>query len=1165
MRTAAGQDMIRNKDPYTIGYATGTNFLSSFNPALFCSFTALVIYYTHPIFGKLSNHILAVFAIFALPMLFAAAPVQYLTNRYSCRNVVIISRLLEMFTMLLGSVFILLIDTFHAVPLLLIVLVLGAEYALYRPALKCFTSGEVRKAALPWTSAAMEAAGFLGISSGGVIALATFLIAREDYGAYWPVGLYGALVSFYSLILATRLNPDLPINPKLKIIELPGAWLETFRKQPRFRELVLTGIGESYVFGSLILVASMTVHYIGLQFQAKPDTSPVHLFLLMPTAVLGSIGGCLVGGWRSRGNVEIGLVPPATMAMTLLCLLMGTLPYYADMYIESGLLFLLLAGFGFFAGITLVPMQAYQKYFVRRELRGAYFSWFYVPFGLGLIGAMGLSYLMFHYQIPLFRVTLALSIVTFTLAVITFVLMPQFLLRMLMKILMGTLYRTRIFGKSRIPEDGPALLVANSASFVDIFFISSCTTRPIRFMLHESFYRNWFMRPLYRAAGFLEVPTGKPKRLRRLLEKTRNALANGELVCIFPEGDITRNGLMSEFKDGLTFLLPDDVKVPIVPIRIGMTWGSIFSYYYGKFKLRWPNELPHPATVTIGKPVRRDISAYELRIILTELGAETELIPGPQERPFHAQFTFIAKRFPSSRQVWEYAADHTASIRNSDLLVRTILLSRYLRKVIDSEESDPKYVGMMLPNGINAVLSLLAIQMADRTPAVMNYTASREAIQSMISRTGLRHILTSREFVERQKLDVLPEMIFLEDVMPSLLTWLRRLFWSVTTRILNTYVLTKMVSPESWQDVNRCAVVIFSSGSTGIPKGIMLSHHNITCNASSVISIIGWTRKDSILGNLPIFHSFGINVCLWLPLISGSKTVMIPNPLDGLTVGKALREQKIKVLMTTPGFLQTYMRRCEPDDFKSLRLVVAGAEKLRSDLAQRFQHLTGLEIVEGYGCTELSPVVAFNLANSIVDLGTKAAKLGSIGQAIPGICAKIVDPDTMELRPENTDGLLIVKGANVMLGYLGDPARTAEVIRNGWYITGDIARMDRNGSISITGRLSRFTKIAGEMIPHELVEREIDNILKPEERIIAVAGGEDPRRGEKLIVFYSDREQVKPEELVRKLREANIPNLWIPKQENFVWIERIPQLGSGKLDLAKLSEKAEEFSRTGKI
>ncbi|MBQ9336231.1 MAG: AMP-binding protein [Lentisphaeria bacterium] len=1152
--------MSKTKPPYTIGYAAGVNFLSSFNPALFCSFSALLIYYTNPLFSKLSFHVLLVFGIFALPLVISGAPVQYLINRFSCRNVVILSRAAEMITMLAGTVTMLLVPNYYAMPLLPVILLLGIEYAIYRPALKCYTAEMVDKPFLSWSSAATEAAGFLGIGVGGVVALATFTVAWEYHGAYWPAGLYGAAVSFYSLILATRLNPDLPINPKLKIIELPGEWLETFRRQPRFRELVLTGIGESYVFGSMILLAAMTVLYIGVQFSSV-QVSQLPLFLLMPSTVLGCMAGCIVGGWRSRGNVEIGLVPPATLAMSLLCFLVGLLPYYSDLYIESGLLFLLLAGIGFFAGIILVPMQAYQTYFVKREQRPAYFGWFYVPFGLGLLAAMTLSYLMYSCEISIFRITLALAVATFALSCITFSLMPRFVIRMLMKILLGTLYRVRIFGRERIPESGPALLVSNSASFVDLFFISACTTRPIWFMMHESIFRNRFMRPFYKAAGFLEVPSARPKQMQHLLEKTRHLLANGEVVCVFPEGDITRNGLMSEFKNGLTFLLPEGVEVPILPLRIGMTWGSIFSCYYGKFKLRWPTELPHPASVTIGKAVPRDISAYELRILLTELGAETELVAGPQERPFHSQFAFIAKRFPRKRQVVEYGPDHQASIRNRDLLVQAIILSRYLREISDEETT---HIAMMLPNGIPAVLCLLGIQFSDRIPAVLNYTASRGAIRATVGKTGAKHILTSRAFVEKSELEVLPGMIFLEDILPKLLTPWVKFFWGAVSVILDSKTLMKLVSPVSWQDVNRCGIVIFSSGSTGIPKGIMLSHHNITCNASSVISIIGWTRKDCILGNLPIFHSFGTNVCLWLPLISGCRTVLVPNPLDAYTVGRALREQHVTVMMATPGFLQTYMRRCKPEDFKSLRLVVAGAEKLRSDIAARFQRTTGLEIVEGYGCTELSPVVSFNLANSILDLGLVVAKLGSIGQAIPGICVKIVDPVTFELMPEDTDGLLIVKGANVMLGYLGDPKKTAEVIRDGWYITGDIARMNRNGTIFITGRISRFSKIAGEMVPHELVEREINNILRPDHQVIAVAGGEDHRRGEKLIVFYSDRKLVKPDELVKQLRAANIPNLWIPKPENFVWIEKIPQLGSGKLDLAKLAEKANEFCRTGK-
>ena len=295
-----------------------------------------------------------------------------------------------------------------------------------------------------------------------------------------------------------------------------------------------------------------------------------------------------------------------------------------------------------------------------------------------------------------------------------------------------------------------------------------------------------------------------------------------------------------------------------------------------------------------------------------------------------------------------------------------------------------------------------------------------------------------------------------------------------------------------------------------------------------------------------------------MPLYYGSEVTMLPNPLDASGVGQVLRERKCTILFATPSFLQLYMRRCDGNDFKSLRLVIAGAEKLRDDIADKFHKMTGLVIAEAYGCTELSPVVSINLAHSVLELGVKVAQRGSVGPSLPGICAKIVNPSTFELLPEDTDGLLIVKGALVMKGYLNDPEKTNEAIRDNWYVTGDIGRMDRNGFITLTGRLSRFSKIAGEMVPHELVEREINNIIQPDSRILAVTGAPDNEKGEHLVVFYTDSELLAPEQVVRQLRERKIPNLWIPKAENFIKIGELPMLGSGKLDLARLSEMAKE-------
>jgi acyl-[acyl-carrier-protein]-phospholipid O-acyltransferase/long-chain-fatty-acid--[acyl-carrier-protein] ligase len=463
----------------------------------------------------------------------------------------------------------------------------------------------------------------------------------------------------------------------------------------------------------------------------------------------------------------------------------------------------------------------------------------------------------------------------------------------------------------------------------------------------------------------------------------------------------------------------------------------------------------------------------------------------------------------------------------------------------------------MLPNSINTVTAFTAILAADRVPAIINYTASKESIRKAISKTGVYYIITSRSFVEKLSLDDIDcEFLFIEDMCGKNIPLATRIMWSAAAALLPSAELMRLASPISYSDVSREAVIIFSSGSTGTPKGVVLTHHNVNADVTSVIKTIGWNKHDRIIGNLPLFHSFGLNVCMWMPLISGTETTMTPNVLDGITVGEILKKQKITVMASTPGFMQIYMRKCDPSVFSSLRLAITGAEKLREDMQERFYALTGLSIAEGYGCSELSPIVSINLANSRMELGVQVAELGSIGPPLPGVCVKIVAPDTFELLPENSDGLMIVKGAIVMKGYLGDPQKTAEVIKDNYYITGDIARMNRNGFITITGRLSRFSKIAGEMVPHELVEKEINAILRPEERLLAVVGASDPKRGEKLLVFYTDKERLDPESVVAEMRKKGIPNLWIPKCENFIYVSELPMLGSGKLDLASLAEMA---------
>ncbi len=369
-------------------------------------------------------------------------------------------------------------------------------------------------------------------------------------------------------------------------------------------------------------------------------------------------------------------------------------------------------------------------------------------------------------------------------------------------------------------------------------------------------------------------------------------------------------------------------------------------------------------------------------------------------------------------------------------------------------------------------------------------------------------------------------------------------------------MLVRHFAPLSGFNVRHEAVLLFSSGSTGRPKAIMLTHRNINCDLWAFWRVIVWERnRDRVLGNLPLFHAYGFTVQFAFPALSGTPVIYVPNPLDAATAVRAIAEYGVTLLTATPTFLQNYLRKAEAGDLRSLRLVITGAEKLRPELAARFHEMTGLEIIEGYGCTELSPIVTINLCNSIFRLGRHADHPGSIGTPLPGIHVRVVNSDTgVELGP-NQPGHLQVKSGIVMKGYLNDPEQTARVIRDGYYDTGDIARIDEAGYVYITGRASRFSKIGGEMVPHELVEQAIAAIRNSEEREVAVTGRSDSKRGERLVVFYTP-DDLDPTEIVARLRERDLPNLWIPKTEDFIRIPALPLLGSGKLDLGRLRELA---------
>ena len=728
---------------------------------------------------------------------------------------------------------------------------------------------------------------------------------------------------------------------------------------------------------------------------------------------------------------------------------------------------------------------------------------------------------------------------------------PYYVLKFVALLLRCTFIRLRTFGVENLPKSGPVLLVSNHISMIDMVLIQAISPRRVRFMVHTSVVDFMPIRLFFKLLGVISVPnTRHAKAMTRFFEDIRNRLAKGEMVCIFPEGAISGNGNIMRFRSGVSHLLPKDVESSVIPVRIGMLRGRLFSIHQGKLRLTLPYVWPVDITIAVGTPVDPGLSAFMLRQRISELGADVEMGPQPGELPIHTAFIKQAKKRPFKKVF----VDEGGGVSNFEMLIRATLISKKVREL----NQGGIHVGVLLPNSTAASSVTLGVLMADRTPAMINYSLGQDVALDSCQRAGIKTILTSRRFLDKIKWEQTPEMICLEDVAPSITkSDKRKAILTVLTHSWRS--LARKISPLSCFNLRHQAVLLFSSGSTGKPKAVMLTHRNLNCDIYAFIRVIAWTPKDRIAGNLPLFHAYGFMIGVAFPSVGNTLVAYVLNPLDSAGVVKMVAKNKITILTATPTFLQSYMRKAEPKDFATLRLMITGAEKLRPELAARYRENFGRDIIEGYGCTELSPIVTINLNNSIFDLGTRADRPGSIGCGLPSIHIRIVDQETgVELEPGNP-GRMQVKAGIVMKGYLNDPEQTALVLQNGYYDTGDIAYMDPDGYVYITGRASRFSKIGGEMVPHEGVEEAIMGIRERENREVAVMGKPDTKKGEKLVVFYASDDFV-PEEVVEEMRKLQLPNLWIPKPDDFIEIDELPILGSGKLNLRRLKELVNELN-----
>jgi acyl-[acyl-carrier-protein]-phospholipid O-acyltransferase/long-chain-fatty-acid--[acyl-carrier-protein] ligase len=1078
------------------------------------------------------------FVVFTFPLVVVSIVAGVLADRVSKRTVIILMKSVEV--LLMGAAALALWFNPAGGILPLIVLAgMGVHSALFSPAKYGILAELLPHEQLAAGNGRLEMWTFLAILSGTAAPGIMMSLTGE---AVWVAPLLLTVLAMVGFGAAWTIPPVPPARAEGGLVNtLQGAW--SALAHDRMLRLAIYGAVFFWTIASLF--AQNILVYAKAVLLVSDWQSGLPLMLL-------SIGIGLGARWvgrLSQARVEYGLIPLGAAGVAVMLAILGL--------VAPGLsaTLALMVILGASSALIFVPLNALIQWRAPNDRRGSVIAFENTCVFTGiLLGSLGAGALATT-GIPTAGIFTAAAVFTVIGTAWALWLLPEALLRAVLVILTNSLYRLRIVGHEHVPKAGGALLVPNHVSFIDGLLLIASLDRHVRFVVDAQYADQPFFRPLMKLFGVIPISSyGGLRVVLRALRDAGVALDKGELVCMFPEGQITRTGTLLPFRRGFERIMKGR-SAPIIPVHLDRVWGSIFSFDGGRFFWKLPERLPYPVTVSFGAPLPSQTSAYDLRNAIRALGEAAWALRKPDRRPLHREFISAMRRRPLSFAMSDQRRPHVSA---AQALIGSIVVARALRSAWQGQRN----VGILLPPSVAGALANVAAPLCGKTSVNLNYTVGRSGLEAAVRQADLRTILTSRAFAEKAKLDLPagPTIVWMEDLAESIRRtdkWLAALLACAPMRVIE-----RACGQRDSLSIDDLATIIFSSGSTGEPKGVMLSHYSVDANAQGATQVLHLYQNERVLGILPFFHSFGYLV-FWFVMFNKAGLVFHPSPLDVVAIGELVRRQRVTFLVTTPTFLQLYFRRCTPEQFSSLRVVLTGAEKLPLRLYEAFKDRFGIEPIEGYGVTECAPVIAVNCPDyRAAGYYQPASRRGTVGQPLPGVSVRIVDPDTFEPVPPGSPGMLLVRGPNVMTGYLGREDLTASVMHHGWYITGDIALLDEDGFLTITDRLSRFSKIGGEMVPHGKVEDALHQAAQSETQVFAVTGIPDDRRGEQLAVLYTI-DEARIADILGRLSSNGLPNLFIPPRGNFVKVDALPVLGTGKMDLRALKRIAMERLGTG--
>lgn len=1101
--------------------------------------------------AKMIKTILA--AIIILPFVLFSPTAGWISDRFSKRKVIVATLWAQFGIMaLIGGA----LAVHHLSLAIFGLFLLGCQCAIFSPAKQGIIKEIVTASKISSSVGIVEVTAIASMLLGGLAGGALYDFCFSSLGNPWHASevTMGVLtcLALFSLIAGyqiqqTPAHTNQPYRAGL-LWEHFGQLRDVWREPP----IRLCVLGISYFYG-LAGALYLTLFEVSASVHQNGAGTASLTGLYAATLGIGIICGSVLVTRMTTHQVEIGLIPIGS------CGLIGG-AIMAGVSAPQSLLFLTaLFGMGLAGALFVVPLNAHLQEQVEPSRRGRILSANNLFVNLFGIVAVICQYIMsVEFQVPAHKQLLLYAVPTAVVTVYIVFVTPEGLLRLAIGLVARTFYRVTPVGLEAMPATGGVLLLPNHISYVDAIILQLACPRPIRFLVYDQIYQHVMLRWGLRLLGAIPI---SPKIARTAIETAVQALAKGEVVCLFPEGALTRTATLQKLNRGYE-LIARKAKVPVMPVWLENVWGSIFSYYGGHFFWKLPRVVPLRVWLYFGAPMTAAEATPEaVRRALYDLSADA--FQGRPELRSHIGYESIRglrKKFMRPVITDAYAGNRT--LTGGQLLAVSIAVARWLRRNVPERR-----VGIVLPPGLGAAIANLGVVLAGKIPVNLNFSIGRAANESAMARSGVQRLITAPAMVEQIKefpwlenrIDI---AALIKSFKPSRLKRYGLMAWALPAPILRRW----MGLPK-WGDREEAAL-LFTSGSVGEPKGVALSHRNILANTAQCGAVLGRVDLQSILGCLPVFHSFGFTVTFWWPFLGGPRVVTYPSPLDTQKLIEVIEKNELELLVTTPTFLRAFLRKAQKEQLQSLKMVVTGAEKLPVDLIHQFEAKFGIQVSEGYGMTEASPVVACNLPDEppsrMNPEGVLGRRIGSVGRMMPGLTARIRDPETGEDLSIFKSGMLWLRGENVFEGYLKDTDRSAEVLHGDWYKTGDVGRIDEDGFLFIEGRVSRFSKIAGEMVPHLTVEQRIIEALPPAEhegQFVVVVGVPDEKKGENLVVLSVV--PIDQAELRRKLAEAGLPNLWIPRI--IKQVPAIPLLATGKLDIRACQKLAAEVTAEASV